>query len=282
MVTSFNSKPPYYTYNGEQYERKSEGEKALGLFLATAASGVVLKALPSFSNPFLKQIKEEHANNHLYKDAFFKSYEQSGLKDQGLKVVSVFFKPGEEERYKLSPKGIELGDVKAGLNAFYVPEKNSVVLNTEKATITGFHEFGHAMNNLQSKFGKVLGKMRAPGYSIAALMGTVAIFFRHKPKDADRNAWDWLQDNCGKIAFIGMLPTVAEEGLASYKGIKLAKNAGLDEALVKNLKKFYGKALLSYAGYAFLIGFSTYIASKITEFFTRPTKVEYQNDNIAA
>jgi len=282
MVAGISANNGYYTYNGEQYRRKSDSEQILGFLLATAASGLVLKALPSFSNPFLKQIKAEHANNHLYRDAFFKSYEQSGLKDQGLKVTSVFFKPGEEELYKRSPKSVILGDVKAGLNAFYVPEKNAVVLNTEKATITGFHEFGHAMNNLQSKFGKILGKMRAPGYALAGLMGTVAIFSRHKPKGAERNAWDWLQDNCGKIAFISMLPTVAEEGLASYKGIKLAKNAGLEKSLVKNLKKFYGKALLSYIGYAVLIGFSTYTASKITEFFTRPKKVEYQNGNIAA
>ena len=71
-----------------------------------------------------------------------------------------------------------------------------------------------------------------------------------------------------------MLPTVAEEALASHKGIKLAKQAGLSEPLVKNLRKFYGKALLSYAGYAVLTGISVFAMSKITELFTRPKKVE--------
>ena len=122
---------------------------------------------------------------------------------------------------------------------------------------------------------KFLQKLRKPGYAIAGLMGTVAVLSRNKPKGEDRNVKDFVQDNCGKIAFIAMLPTVAEETLASYKGVKLAQEAGLSDKLVKNLKKFYGKALLSYAGYALLTGFATYVASKITEIFTRPQKVEF-------
>ena len=85
---------------------------------------------------------------------------------------------------------------------------------------------------------------------------------------------DKIEDNCGKIAFAAMLPTVAEEALASRNGIKIAREAGLAEPLIKNLKKFYGKALLSYGGYALLTGASVFIASKITEIFTRPKKVE--------
>ena len=61
--------------------------------------------------------------------------------------------------------------------------------------------------------------------------------------------------------------------MASYKGIKLAKENGLSEALVKNLKKFYGKALLSYGGYALVTGLAVFVASKITEIFTRPQRI---------
>ena len=55
----------------------------------------------------------------------------------------------------------------------------------------------------------------------------------------------------------------------------MAKKAGLGETAVKNLKKFYGKALLSYAGYALVTGLSVFAASKIMDKFTRPKKVEY-------
>ncbi|MBQ4115686.1 hypothetical protein IJD34_09830 [bacterium] len=250
---------------GYMYRQRSQEEAEIGYLLATLASAAVLKALPSFSNPFEKQMKKEWANNALYKDAFIKSISNSGLDKVGVKLMHV-------------PSGItdpKLLDVARGLNAFYTPDAKQVFLNADKATIAGFHELGHAMNHLKSKTGKFLQSFRRPGYAIAGLMGTVALFSRSKPKDAKRNVFDFVQDNCGKIAFAAMLPTVIEESMASYKGIKLAKQAGLSDALVKNLRKFYGKALLSYGGYALLIGFSTFIASKITEIFTRPKKIEY-------
>jgi hypothetical protein len=80
---------------------------------------------------------------------------------------------------------------------------------------------------------------------------------------------------------MGMLPTVAEEALASYKGIKMAKQGGLSNKLVKNLKKFYGKALLSYAGYALVTGLSVFAASKITEILTRPKKIAIPKDELS-
>lgn len=247
-------------YPQEYYVQRSREEAELGYLLAALASGLIYKALPNFSNPFLKQMTKEHGNNYLYKDAFFKSIENSGLKEQGLELIN-----------NINPST----DIGKGLNACYIPAQKQIVLNTEKATISGFHELGHACNHLKSKTGKFLQKLRKPGYAIAGLMGTVAVLSRNKPKGEDRNVKDFVQDNCGKIAFIAMLPTVAEEALASYKGVKLAQESGLSDKLVKNLKKFYGKALLSYAGYALLTGFATYVASKITETFTRPQKVEF-------
>ena len=247
-------------YSNYYYEPRSNESAELGWLLATTASGLIYKALPSFSNPFLKQMTKEHANNHIYKDVFIKSVDLSGLKEKGLKLI-----------HDSNPAT----DVGKGLNAYYSPKTKQIVLNAEKATISGFHELGHAMNNLKSKAGNFLQKLRGPGYAIAGLMGTVALFSRNKPKEAERDFKDIIQDNCGKIAFAAMLPTVAEEALASHKGIKLAKQAGLEEAAIKNLKKFYGKALLSYVGYAVVTGLSVFAASKIMERFTRPKKIEY-------
>ena len=250
--------------NNYRYVRRSSEEAELGYILATAASAAVLKALPSFSNPFEKQITKEWANNHLYKDIFVKSVAKSGLTDKGLKIANIWGN----------------SDIGRGLNACYNSAERVISLNLDKTSIAGFHELGHAMNHLNSKVGKFLQKLRGPGYALVGLMGTIAVLGRNKPKGADRNLFDWVQDNCGKIAFAAMLPTVVEEALASHKGIKLAKQAGLSDALVKNLKKFYGKALMSYGGYALLAGVSTFVASKITEMFTRPRKVEMPNSNL--
>lgn len=250
----------YYQNSNYYYEPKSQASADIGWILATTASGLIYKALPSFSNPFLKQITKEHGNNHIYEDIFYKAVKNSGLEEKGLKIVHV---------------ADQVSDVGKGLNAYYTPTTNEIVLNTKKASISGFHELGHAMNNLKSKTGKFLQKLRKPGYAIAGLMGTYALLSRSKPKDAKRDVNDFIMDNCGKIAFVAMLPTVLEEAMASHKGVKMAKQAGLAEAAVKNLKKFYGKALLSYGGYAAVTGLSVFAASKIMEKFTRPKKIEY-------
>ena len=263
-----------YTYNGNRYRQRSKADAETGFVIASVASGLIMSVLPSFSNPFLKQMKNEHHNNHLYKDAFYKSVEISGLEEKGLRLSNTRFANATEERLFKAGQKIADGEIKAGLNACYIPDLKVIKLNAEKATISGFHELGHAMNNLKGKFGKILQKCRVPGYTIAGLMGTAALFSRPKPKEAKRNLEDVILDNCGVIAFAGMLPTVAEEALASHNGIKLAKQAGLAEPLVKNLKKFYGKALLSYVGYAVLTGLSVFAASKITQIFTRPQKIE--------
>ncbi len=260
-----------YNYNGNTYQRRSYAEAKAGATAAMIASALIYKALPPFSNPFLRQMHKEHANNNLYKDAFIKAVDLSGLEKKGLKVIHKDFTHADT----LLPKNKILNyDVKAGLNAFFNPETTEIVLNTNKASITGFHELGHAMNDMRGKFGKLLQRMRGPGYWLAGMMGTIALFTRPKPKDAPRNAMDWVQDNCHWIAVAGMLPTVAEEALASHNGIKMAKKAKLPNSAVKNLKKFYGKALLSYVGYAAITGVSVYAMNKIMEVFTRPKKIE--------
>jgi len=263
-----------YNYNGIEYERRSRNDTRNGVILATVASGMIMSALPSFSNPFLKQMKKEHQYNGLYKDAFYKSVKLSGLIEKGLLVSDTQFRDSLERRLYESGQKVFDGDIKAGLNACYVPELRIIKLNTEKATISGFHELGHAMNHLKGKFGKFMQKCRVPGYAVAGFMEMIAIASRTKPKEAKRNIWDVILDNCGLIAFAGMVPTVIEEAMASRNGIKLAQQAGLKTPLLKNLRKFYGKALLSYAGYAVLTGLSVFATGEIMQMFTRPKKLD--------
>ena len=261
-------------YNQPRYRQRSQAEAEIGFLAASIATGLLYKALPSFSNPFLNQMTKEHANNHLYKDVFQKAVRNSGLEEKGLQFIDTQFSTADIYKIRNGMKdAVEHLDIKKGLNACYVPDAKVVMLNADKASISGFHELGHAMNHLNSKFGRFLQKLRKPGYAIAGLMGTVALISRRKPKGEKRNAVEFVQDNSAKIAFLSLLPTVIEEAMASYKGIKLAKENGLSQALAKNLKKFYGKALLSYGGYALVTGLAVFVASKITEVFTRPQKI---------
>lgn len=267
----YNNSNPYQNYgayynenttntnnqHGYYYQQKDPRLKDLGVFLALGANALIYKALPSFSNPFLKQIQKEHSQNYIYKDFFEKAVNESGL---DVKIIN-----------NENPAT----DVGKGLNAYFTPSQKTITLNKNKASIAGFHELGHAMNAMNKGFGRVMSKLRRPGEIFASLIAILALTSKNKAKDDKRNLIDVIQDNCGKLAFLGMMPVVIEEGMASYKGIKAAEEAGLKEPHVKNLRKFYGKALLSYFGYALLAGFAAFTVSKIMDIFTRPKKIEY-------
>ena len=255
-----------YDNEGNAYRKRSSNNAVTGFMLGSAASTIILGALPYFSKPSLKQLKKEVVNNNIYRDLFEKSFEKSGLKEMGVNVVNV------TDKSFISYMG-SLGEVQAGRNAFYAPAVKKIYVNLEKASITAFHEAGHAINHLSSKIGGILQKCRAPGLTIASIMGTIALLTHNKPKGVKRNPYDWVQDNCGKIAAIAVVPTVVEEAMASYNGIKLAKSVGATKDITKRLGKFYGKALFSYIGLAAVVGFSVFAASKIMERYTRPQKL---------
>ena len=142
-----------YSYGGNIYERRSRADAQTGFVLATAASALLYKLLPSFSNPFLKQMRNEHSNNYLYRDKFLNAVNLSGLKDKGLVIRHMDLSAAEGA---LSPAQISNYDVKSGVNAFFSPFTKEIYLNLNKSTIAGFHELGHAMNNMSSFAGKLL------------------------------------------------------------------------------------------------------------------------------
>lgn len=249
-----------YYFDGNQYIPRTQIDREKGFLFASMASSAILGALPLFGKPFSKQLVKEHTQNHLYKDAFENSLKISGLADKGVRIIPAQFLGN-------------LSDEACGLNAYFNPKNKHVCINTDKISIAGFHELGHAMNDISGKMGKFLSKLRWPGRTAAIYLGYVALFSRNKPKEAPKNKLDFIKDNCGKLAFACMLPTVFEEGMASYKGVKLARKTGLSEPLIKNMKKLYGKALLTYIGHAVATGLAVGAASIIMDHFTRPKKL---------
>ena len=260
-----------YYYNGNEYQQRSNGAAQTGLLAATLASSAILSPLALVGKPFQKQLLIEHGQNELYKDAFEKGFDISGLKEKGVSI-------------KLAQNLDKNTPEKLGLNAYFDTFEKKICLNTDKISIAGFHEMGHAINQLGGKFGSKLGKLlhgtRNIGYIIAGLMEYYALFSRKKPKEAPRNINDFIEDNCGKIAFVAMMPLVAEEAMASYNGIKLAKQSGLSGTLVKNMKNLYRKALYTYIGRAALGGLAIGASRIIMDKFTRPKKIERDNIDI--
>ena len=251
-----------YYYDGNMYIPRSSSDGNNGFIMASMASSAIMGTiLPICGKPFQHQLAKEHTQNHLYRDAFLRAPSVSGLDKKGVKII-----PMELSR--------QINDYSLGTNAAYFPRERIIKINTQKISSAGFHELGHAFNDISGKFGKLLSKTRWPGRIAAGLMGYVAMFSTPKPKEAPQSKLDWVKDNCGKIAFACMLPTVLEEGVASHQGIKIAKKTGLAEPLIKNLKKLYGKALLTYIGHAAATGLAVGAANIIMQKFTRPQKIE--------
>lgn len=251
-----------YYYDGNQYIPRSAADGNTGFITASLASSAIMGTImPLCGKPFERQLAKEHSQNFLYRDAFLKAPKISGLEEKGVKIIPM-------ELSKLAD------DYSLGKNASYTPKEKLVRINTEKISVAGFHELGHAWNDIKGNIGKVLSKLRWPGRIAAGWMGTIALFSSPKPKDAPRNTFDKIKENSGKIAFACMLPTVFEEGLASYHGIKIARKTGLAEPLIQNMKKLYRKALMTYVGHAVATGLAVGAANMIMQKFTRPKKVE--------
>ena len=111
--------------------------------------------------------------------------------------------------------------------------------------------------------------------AVAAMF--TAIFKRKKaegeqPTGVVDKVTTFIKDNCGKLAFLGTLPTILEEGLASVKGAKLAKEV-LSPQNYKLLNKFNGAAWLSYLGMGVGITAATVLASKVRDAIAKPEKV---------
>ena len=252
--------------NNSLYIKRSKEDAWKGYMLSTLASGAIMSGLLYAGIPFEKQLTKEYQNNNVYKDALYKAIkpEYSGIPANTIEIVPAQIK------FPNTPEAI-------GKNAYYSSKFNQIVLNTEKTTIAGFHELGHAMNNLKSFIPKYLQRFRHTGYVIAGLMEYFAIFSRTKPKGEKRNFTDFIEDNCGKIAFLALLPTVIEEAIASIKGINIAKKVGIGGSALKSMKALYTKAFMTYLARASLTGLAVGASRIIMDYYTRPKKISVNN-----
>lgn len=245
-----------YYYNGNEYTRRSAAEKEAGYWIASTASAAILSPLALLNTPFERQLVKERPNNEYYRNKFLQALKKSRL--------NVSINPAEFFSDQTSSYA-------RGTNAAFNSRTNQITINTEKAAIAGFHELGHALNRLKgSLLTKMNSRLYGVGYAIAGYMGYIALFSRSKPKDAPKTFEDRIKDHCGKIAFVAMLPVIAEEALASRKGVKIAKDVGVNSAGISALENLYKKAFMTYAGRCILGGLAVGASSMIMDYFSRP------------
>ena len=241
--------------------------------------GVVVGGLTSFAirvpHAFIApetMKKMQNICNNLSKDEFKQvdkaldaTLNKSGLKQKGVeilkytkknakKITSIINKEIEQEKF--IPKFIrkiraELFNIqlKMGMNAFYSSISNKVVLPEKKLGLAAFHEMGHAMNANMSKIGKALQKCRKATI-LTVPIALIALLKTKKapgeqPKDALDKTTTFVKNNAGKLTFAACLPMLIEEGLASIKGNKFAKQF-LKPELAQKVAKTNALAFSTY------------------------------------
>ena len=266
------------------YENLEQTALAAGTGYATYTGGKILlnKAKkPYVSKVVLKSMQNYSAeDNKLLSEAASKALERSPLKDKVIinNINTDNYEKFAEEvhqkisdktakwikkirpKYKLNSKDEEESLKKLknkfklmgkGKNACFVGLTNQVYVNNEKMSAATFHELGHAKNANTKGFGKLMHNIRRPFALAVPLILSVGLLKQkkedgEKPVGAIDKTTTFIKDNAGKLTFFAMLPTLVEEGLASIKGAKLAKDGGLSANLLKRVNTGNFKAWTTY------------------------------------
>lgn len=206
--------------------------------------------------------------------------EETGLKDKGVRIrfldkLTITQSLKNKPFLKSVLDGMYIDQVRAGNNAFFAPsdiafkdngvkkvylKKNSIVMPKKDISGAVYHEIGHAMNFHFSKLGKVLQKMRP----VAMLTPGLIALYGACSKKNDSKANNFVRNNAGLLAFASTIPMLAEEGMATYKGQKLADKI-LSKELAANVLKGNKIAYCSYALSAIFGGLTAFAAVKIKD-----------------
>ena len=158
--------------------------------------------------------------------------------------------------------------LQSGKNAAYMPASKKIVMPENKLGLAMFHEAGHACNHNLSKFGKILQKCR-PMTLLVAPIAMIALFKTkkaqgEKPKNAVDKVTTFIKENAGKLTFAAFLPMLAEEGLATLKGNKFAKQL-LSPELAKKVAKTNAFGFSTYLLMAALSGLGIFAGTKVKD-----------------
>ncbi len=147
----------------------------------------------------------------------------------------------------------ELDTVARGANAFYSDNLKLAVAPKSKPSLI-LHELGHAITAHKGKFMKFMQSSRMIATTIPTLLLIANSIIPKKHGEETI-----IEKHAGKIGFFAFLPTILEEGLASFRGVKAANTVkkSIDMNL-KPLKRNYVFAWLTYV----LAGIGLGVAAK--------------------
>ena len=279
----------------QETRKPSTCDTIASIFVANAAASGVQRGVLSLSGiPFKKIKNNKELTSDVYQRAINPVFEKMKLKEVGIELVDTQ-QVSEQEIAKCVKGGIpkfyekikplkqfaekmadgQARQAKEGSNAFFVPHAKKIFVNNAKMPWTAFHEMGHALNG-KSKILKTMQKSGRMMPMLALIPLCVGIFKAKKeeneqPKNKFDKATTFIKNNCGKLAFLPFVPMLFEEGLASVRGTKAAKEF-LSKGEFKTLCKGNAAAWLTYLGMATAISLSAVIGSKVRDFIGQKAK----------
>ncbi len=147
---------------------------------------------------------------------------------------------------------------KLGNNAGYFPHANKIITPDKKLQTSTFHEMGHALNNNGSVILKALQKVRPVAMMLPGIILAAALLNKRKTTDEQlptdsklQRLKDTVKRNADKLTALAILPMIAEEGIASLRGGKIAKDLFKDGKLTKEI--------LNKANKTNAAGFASYV-----------------------
>lgn len=263
--------------DNQQKNKKSYIKSALGTAGAMIGSGTIqaLCGIPALSSVYaMSKIKVPKDKVDLIHNASEKALELGNVKNKGVSIK--YLRPSgkklsliEKMLLIINPLETEHA-ISEGLNAAFNPFENKIYLPKEKLAFSAFHEIGHSINFNNSKFWKGMQNMNGISIYLAMLPILYGSMTQKSEATDDKKlnklqkTNNFIRDNAGKLSFAIMLPTLAEEGMASIRGQKLA-NKLLPKNLANTVLKGNALGYTSYLASALGLSAAAYTAVKIKD-----------------
>lgn len=262
MLTVQNQEPQ------KKYKNPGIGTILGGIAAGVAAQSLVVGvSLPIGLNSLkrLKQISDLPTDEFKQVDATLnKALNDTGLSGKGITIRKIPTEEAKSLKEKFKALTNPVVGVKQGMNAYYsfdttgtiideikksMPKEKTefmqskVIYRPEKnLSLAIFHEIGHAANSQFSKIGKTLQKCRplsifAPYVILLIGLSKTKKAPDEKPKKTTDKINTFIKNNAGKLTFLATVPILIEEAMASLKGYKFAKEAGLSKDLLAKVAK---------------------------------------------
>lgn len=282
----------------QQYKNPSVGSTIGGVIAGGLVSGAVTTPAHIISPKLLDKMKT--VCKGLSADEF-QSVEkatvdvmrQSGLTKKGVEIIKataentkqvsdVISKEIDKGLCKFLPKPVKeffknmyASMFVTGQNACYAPASKKIVV-PKALNLSFFREAGHAINANLSKFGKVLQKCR-PLSMLAAPIAMIALWKTkkapgEKPTGVVDKTTTFVKNNAGKLTFAAFVPMLIEEGFATLRGNKYAKQL-LKPSLAKKVAKTNAFGFATYALLATLTSVGIYLGTKVKDSIAHKTPV---------